>query len=152
MSLWNDLVHIVFDGVGLAGFKSRANAFLFSLRCSIPLLFYTILTLLFFLSIGWYCGAGVFILIGCVSLSLSLALPTSFNNNNYNEGAYLLSTVKVPSIIIQWYSLIPSYQSLSIGSLQFVTHLVDPCVLHYIHICFTWHGIIKLICKQHIFF
>ena len=37
---------------------------------------------LFFLSIGWYCGAGVFGLIGCISLSLSLALPTSFNNNN----------------------------------------------------------------------
>ena len=33
-------------------------------------------------SIGWYCGAGVFGLIGCTSLSLSLALPTSFNNNN----------------------------------------------------------------------
>ena len=43
-----------FDGVGLAGFKSRVNAFLF-------------------LSIGWYCGAGVFELIGCISLSLSLA-------------------------------------------------------------------------------
>ena len=38
--------------------------------------------LLFFLSIGWYCGAGVFGLIGCTSLSLSLALPTIFNNNN----------------------------------------------------------------------
>ena len=36
---------------------------------------------LFFLSIGWYCGAGVFGLIGCTSLSLSLALPTFFNNN-----------------------------------------------------------------------
>ena len=27
MSLWNDLGYPVFDGVGLAGFKSRANAF-----------------------------------------------------------------------------------------------------------------------------
>ena len=27
-SLWNDLSDPVFDGVGLAGFKSRANAFL----------------------------------------------------------------------------------------------------------------------------
>ena len=26
--LWNDLANPVFDGVGLAGFKSRANAFL----------------------------------------------------------------------------------------------------------------------------
>ena len=28
VSLWNDLADLVFDGVGLAGFKSRANAFL----------------------------------------------------------------------------------------------------------------------------
>ena len=28
MSLWNDLADPVFDGVGLSGFKSRANAFL----------------------------------------------------------------------------------------------------------------------------
>ena len=28
LSLWNDLSGPVFDGVGLAGFKSRANAFL----------------------------------------------------------------------------------------------------------------------------
>ena len=37
---------------------------------------------LFFLSIGWYCGAGVFGLIGCIPLSFSLALPTFFNNND----------------------------------------------------------------------
>ena len=28
VSLWNDLASLVFDGVGLAGFKSRANLFL----------------------------------------------------------------------------------------------------------------------------
>ena len=28
VSLWNDLASLVFDGVGLAGFKSRANDFL----------------------------------------------------------------------------------------------------------------------------
>ena len=28
VSLWNNLSDSVFDGVGLAGFKSRANAFL----------------------------------------------------------------------------------------------------------------------------
>ena len=37
---------------------------------------------LFFLFISWYCGPGVFGLIGCIPLSLSHALPTSFNNNN----------------------------------------------------------------------
>ena len=31
VSLWNDLVGPVFYGVGLAGFKSRSNAFLFGL-------------------------------------------------------------------------------------------------------------------------
>ena len=36
------------------------------------------------LSIGWHCGAGVFGLIGCIPLSLSLALPTFFTNNNNN--------------------------------------------------------------------
>ena len=42
----------------------------------------TIFPFLFFLSIGWYCGAGVFGLIGCISLSLNLSLPTFFNNNS----------------------------------------------------------------------
>ena len=40
---------------------------------------------LFFLSIGWYYWAGVCRLIGCISPSLSLALPTFFNNNNANN-------------------------------------------------------------------
>ena len=49
--------------------------------------FYTLFTFLFFLSIGFHCGAGLFGLIGCTSLSLSLALPTFLNNNNntFNE-------------------------------------------------------------------
>ena len=60
-----------------------------------PMLFYwpklrdhflssTIFYFLFFLSTGWYCGAGVFVLIGCRSLSPTLALPTSFKNKNNN--------------------------------------------------------------------
>ena len=51
-------------------------------RCSIPSIIFYSFSLLFFLSIGWYCGTGVFGLIGCISLSLSLALPNFFNNNN----------------------------------------------------------------------
>ena len=52
-----------------------------------PKLLYPYYSLLLFsrfssLSIGWYCGAGVFGLMECVSLSFSLALPTFFNNNN----------------------------------------------------------------------
>ena len=33
VSLWNDLADAVFDVVGLAGFKSRANAFFIGLSC-----------------------------------------------------------------------------------------------------------------------
>ena len=36
VSLFNYLADPVFDGVGLAGFKSRANAFFIGLSCSIP--------------------------------------------------------------------------------------------------------------------
>ena len=83
MSLWNDLADPVFDGVGLASFRSRANAFLLPLA-ALSIWSSTLFPFLFFLSIGWYCGAGVFELIGCTSLSLSLALPTFFINNNNN--------------------------------------------------------------------
>ena len=41
-------------------------------------------TSIFRVLVDWYCRAGVFGLIGCTSLSLSLALPTFFNNNNIN--------------------------------------------------------------------
>ena len=43
MSLWNDLASSVFGGVGLAGFKSRANASFIGLSCSIPtIVFYSL--------------------------------------------------------------------------------------------------------------
>ena len=35
VSLWNDLANPVFDGVELAGFKSRANVFFIGVSCSI---------------------------------------------------------------------------------------------------------------------
>ena len=74
------LTMYVLDGVGLAGFKRRANTFLLtSAALSIFGSFYFSVSHLS--SICWYCGAGVFGL-GCRSLSLSLALSTSFNNNN----------------------------------------------------------------------
>ena len=51
---------------------------------------YRMKTLSFFIrASGWYCGAGVFGLIGCTSLSLSLALPTSFNNYYYYYNSLL---------------------------------------------------------------
>ena len=64
VSLWNDFSDPVFDGVGLAGFKSRANAFLLALS-ALSVLYPTILFFFFLRSMGWLCGVGVFGLIGC---------------------------------------------------------------------------------------
>ena len=50
-------------------------------NCSIPTIMFYYFSL-HLLSFYRYCGAGVFGLIGCISRSLCLALPTSFNNNN----------------------------------------------------------------------
>ena len=83
-SLWDDLSDPVLDGVGLAGFKRRASVFLLALTALSLLLSSTIHPFLSFLPMGWYCTAGVFGMIGCISLSLSLTLPTSFNNYNNN--------------------------------------------------------------------
>ena len=62
VSLWNDFADSVFDGVGLAGFKSRANALLFAYLL-VPFLVFFCFPFLFFFSIGWYCRSGVFALI-----------------------------------------------------------------------------------------
>ena len=77
VSMWN-------DNVGLAGFKRRANAFSIGLSYYISLFVFSNFPALFLLFIGWYCGAGVFRLLGCRSLFSSLALPTTFNNINNN--------------------------------------------------------------------
>ena len=88
MSLWNDLADPVLDGVGLADFQSRANAFL------LPFLLYPFVFYYFSFSIlsvkGWYGGAGVFGLIGSRSLSPSLALSTSLL-------IIIINKIKMPS-------------------------------------------------------
>ena len=66
----------VLGSVGLVGLKSCPNAFFIGLSCSLH--FCLLLFSLSLLSICWYCGAGVFGLLGCKSLSLSLALPNFF--------------------------------------------------------------------------
>ena len=63
VSLWNDLADPLFDGVGLAGFKSRANVLLLT-KLLAPFLVSYCFPYLFFPSMGWYCGVGVFGLIG----------------------------------------------------------------------------------------
>ena len=64
VSLFNDLSDLVCDGVGLAGFKRRVNAFFIGLAAR-SLFVSSCFPFLFFHFIGWYCGAWVFGLIGC---------------------------------------------------------------------------------------
>ena len=47
-----------------------------------PFLSSVIFPFLCFLTICWYCGLGSLDRDVCISLTLSLALPTSFDNNN----------------------------------------------------------------------
>ena len=73
---------------GTGGFQEQASRYW-------PKLLYPYYSLLlffplFFLSICCYCGAGVFGPIGCISLSLSLALPTFSNNNNNNNNIVII--------------------------------------------------------------
>ena len=56
--LWNDLANHVFGGVGLVGFKSRANAFSLAKAALSLLSSSTIFSFLFFLYVGRFCGAG----------------------------------------------------------------------------------------------
>ena len=70
------------------GFQEQNQCFFISLSCSINTIVFYSFPFLFFLSISWYCGAWVFALIGCLSLSLSHALPKFFKNNNNNNDNY----------------------------------------------------------------
>ena len=56
--------------------------FFVSLSCSVPTTTTALSTLFPFLCFSVYCGAGVF---GQILFSLSLVLPTIFNNNNKNK-------------------------------------------------------------------
>ena len=69
---------------GAGRFKEQGQCFFYWPKRPLPiclLLYFPF----FFLSVGWYCGAGVFELIGCQSLSPCLALPTLLNNNNKSD-------------------------------------------------------------------
>ena len=96
VSLWNDLSHLEFDGMDRRILRARTIRFLFAsagrwLFVSYCLIFH------FILSLVWYCGAGVFEMIGCQSLSTGLALPTFLNNvkNTY----YLLDETVGCSVV-----------------------------------------------------
>ena len=72
---------------GIGGFQEQAQC-LFVGLVTLAVFVFNYFPFLFFSSIGWYCGAGVFGLIGCQSPSPSLALPIFFNNNNNFEGKW----------------------------------------------------------------
>ena len=73
VSLWNDPDNFLFGCVGLAGFKSRANAFLAGLI--FPYSICLLLCSLFFPSLGWLGGVGVFRVIEFSLLSPGLVRP-----------------------------------------------------------------------------
>ena len=62
----------------------------------------------FFLSLSWYCGAGVFGLIRCISLSLSVALPTSFIINNNKNNSLLMDWALAVSLNMSTLQRIPT--------------------------------------------
>ena len=88
VSLWNDHGDPVFDGVGLAGFNSRANA---SCWHDLLFLFCLLLSYLFLPSMCWLCGVGVFGLIECPH-SLPALYSGLQNNNNNNNNHYRLTS------------------------------------------------------------
>ena len=82
VSLWNDLSDHVFNGMGLAGFKSRAN---FYLLANLFFLYVSNSLSLFLPSRGWLCGVWALGLIGCSRSLLALHCRLFFNNNNNNN-------------------------------------------------------------------
>ena len=84
VSLWNDLSDPVCDGVGLAGFKCRANAFLLALLLAHFLSPAVFPFSSFILWVYLCCMVGVLRTDRVLIVSPSLALPTFFNNDNNN--------------------------------------------------------------------
>ena len=136
VSLWNDFADPVLNGVGLAGFKSRANAFSISLATRSLFVFHCF-PFLFFLCIGQQCGAGVLGLIGCKWLSPSFALSTFFNNNNNNDatGVAQWATAAVNHRVNHLQPLIVSTITVVVDNSHprtMALEMVDPieCLLH----------------------
>ena len=69
---------------GIGGFQEQVNC-LFVGLVALSFFVFNYFPFIFFSSIGWYCGAGVFGLIGCQSPSPGLALLIFFNDNNNNK-------------------------------------------------------------------
>ena len=100
VSLWNDLSDPVFDGVRLAGFKSRANAFLLA-RSALSFLPPTVLT---FSSFHWLVvwGWGLWTdRMFSLSPDLEQRTPNN-NNNNYLESTSVEISEKIHSFITEF--------------------------------------------------
>ena len=85
VSLWNNLADPRIRWCRTGGFQEQGQWFFIGLSCSILAIVFYYFSLSLLPVIGWDCGAGVFGLIWCISLSLSLALPISYNNNNKTQ-------------------------------------------------------------------
>ena len=66
---------------GIGEFQEQVQCLFVSL-VALSFFVFNYFPFLFFSSIGWQCGTGVFRLIGCQSPSPGFALPIFFNNNN----------------------------------------------------------------------
>ena len=102
MSLWNDFLPPYSMVLLTGGFQKHGQCFFIGLSSSIPTIdFFDFPLSLLSVYIGWYCLAEVFGLIGCTSLSLSLAMRTSFNNNicNNNNNSYNNNVIMIYIII-----------------------------------------------------
>ena len=84
VSLWNDLANPVFDGVGLAGFKSSANDFFIGPSCSIltiVLYSFSLSLLSVYRLVLWGWGLRT----DRVYITLSQPCTAHFFNNNNNK-------------------------------------------------------------------
>ena len=89
---------------GIDGFQEQVQCLFVGLvALSFPV--FNCFPFLFFSSIGWLCGAGVFGLIGCQSPSPVLASPIFFDNNDNNQ---LWSCITINYTAVYYYSLIQS--------------------------------------------
>ena len=92
VSLWNDLANHVFDGVGLAGFKSRANPSLLASAAHIPTIvfyFFSLSLLSLYRLVLWGWGLRTDRVYATLSQPCTADL---FNNNNNNNNISKLSS------------------------------------------------------------
>ena len=81
----------------------------------------------FFLSMGWYCEAGVFGLIGCLELSPGFPLKTVFKNNNNNATMGRDTLMSMSFAALETYRLVYQIGPSTFSALQ---HLPSESFFH----------------------